>query len=184
MSSESILLTASRRVGEFSFTPLMEQDLPFLLEIRNECRSYLHDDRQFDLEAARAWFRAAKPTYYLTAMCGEAVGYFRVSDVSVGSRRLLAGADIHSNFRGQGIGYRAWKEFLDLFFLELNWNKISLEVLSTNERAYNLYKKLGFVLEGKKREEVWRADSWIDSIVMSILRAEWRSSSDAPGDVL
>ena len=46
-------------------------------------------------------------------------------------------------------------------------------MLSTNSRAYNLYKKLGFIQEGIKRQEVFKQDQFIDSIIMSILKTEY-----------
>ena len=59
--------------------------------------------------------------------------------------------------------------FLSFLFNYFGLHKITLEVLSTNERAINLYKKIGFVLEGVKRDEVLKSGKWIDSIIMSIL---------------
>jgi RimJ/RimL family protein N-acetyltransferase len=62
---------------------------------------------------------------------------------------------------------------LDTLFTELDLNKVSLEVLETNLRAIHLYKKLGFVIEGVKREEVKTSSGdYVDSIVMSLLKEE------------
>jgi RimJ/RimL family protein N-acetyltransferase len=55
-------------------------------------------------------------------------------------------------------------------------NKISLEVLSNNIIALNLYKKLGFVTEGIKRQEVYKNNQWVDSIIMSILKNEYNEN--------
>jgi RimJ/RimL family protein N-acetyltransferase len=38
--------------------------------------------------------------------------------------------------------------------------------------AYNLYKKLGFVDEGIKRQEVLKNGVYVDSVIMSMLRSE------------
>ena len=65
--------------------------------------------------------------------------------------------------------------FINFLFETLNFHKISLEVLSTNETAYNLYLKLGFIEEGKKRQEVLKDNVWVDSIIMSILKSEWNN---------
>jgi RimJ/RimL family protein N-acetyltransferase len=53
-----------------------------------------------------------------------------------------------------------------------------LEVLSTNTRAYNLYKKIGFFEEGIKREEIFRNGIFIDSIIMAILKKEWKQHEE------
>jgi len=49
-------------------------------------------------------------------------------------------------------------------------------VLETNQRAINLYNKLGFIKEGVKREEVLKNNKWINSIVMSILKSEYKAN--------
>lgn len=164
---------ASSADGEITFAPLTAADLPFLLEIRNECRACLHDDREFRLEEAEAWFAARKPEFWVVHAGPERVGYFRTSDRSAANRSLCAGADIHRRHRGRGLGFRAWCAFLDWQFGTSGLEKVALEVLATNGRARALYDKLGFVVEGVKRREVLRDGAWIDSVVMSMLREEW-----------
>jgi RimJ/RimL family protein N-acetyltransferase len=48
--------------------------------------------------------------------------------------------------------------------------------LSNNIIALNLYKKLGFVTEGVKRQEVYKNNQWVDSIIMSILKNEYNEN--------
>ena len=169
----SISLTASDKVGDFQFKSLQQEDLSFLLEVRNECCDFLHDNRRFSLEEAVDWYTSSKPEYWLILFRGERIGYFRMSDVSETHKRALVGADLHKDFRGQGLGERAWRAFLEFAFKTFDFHKISLEVLSINQRALNLYVKLGFMEEGVKRHDIRRAGKWIDSIVMSMLREEF-----------
>src|SRR5689334_7461162 len=42
--------------SEFTFEKLGLADLPFLIEVRNECRDYLHDNREFSLSQCEQWF--------------------------------------------------------------------------------------------------------------------------------
>jgi len=157
-------------------TLLGEDDLPFLNEIRNECSNeFLHDSRTFTLEETKDWFVKTKPYYWLVKKDNEKIGYFRCSNYSEINKNIYIGADIHNNHRGKGFGYEMYKTFIPKVFKELGLHKISLEVLSTNERAIYLYKKLGFVVEGVKREEVLKNKVWVDSIIMSILRSEYES---------
>ena len=51
-----------------------------------------------------------------------------------------------------------------------------MEVLATNQRAINLYKKLGFDYEGTKRQEVLKGGVYVDSIIMSILKQDYNGS--------
>jgi len=165
---------ASSAGGEIGFVPLTVADLPFLVEIRNECRSFLHDDRAFTVDEARQWFEMQRPEFWLIQLDGVPIGYFRTSCHSSANRSMIVGADIHKDYRQRGLGYRSWTAFLNRQFVDRNLNKLALEVLATNTRAHALYRKLGFVEEGVKRREIFRDSEWVDSILMAMLNSEWR----------
>ena len=157
-----------------SFRNLKEIDLEFLNEVRNYCaKDYLHDSRTFSLSETINWYKNTSPDYYIILNNEEKIGYFRLSNYSKLNQNIYVGADLHPKFWGKKLSYFAYKEFIKYLFNHYNLNKISLEVLSTNSRAYNLYKKLGFIQEGIKRQEVFKQDQFIDSIIMSILKTEY-----------
>jgi len=158
------------------FTKITYEDLGFLNGIRNlYAEEFLHDSRTFSLFETHTWFHSTKPDYWIIWEEDERVGYFRLSNHSKENHNIYIGADIHPVFAGQGLGYKSYKEFMSFLFSEKEYdlNKISLEVLATNKRAIHLYKKLGFVQEGCKRQEVLKGDTYIDSIIMSILKEEF-----------
>jgi len=155
--------------------PIEYADAPIINRIRNQSAAYLHDDRTFTEENTLEWLRTYDPDWYAIIMDGEMIGYFRLSNYSKENRNLYIGADIDEAHRGKGIGYSSYLMMMEMLFNQRKLNKITLEVLSTNKRAFGLYKKLGFSVEGTKRQEVWRDGTWIDSIVMSITRAEFMS---------
>tara|TARA_R110000796_G_scaffold235557_1_gene354585 strand:- start:4308 stop:4808 length:501 start_codon:yes stop_codon:yes gene_type:complete len=158
----------------FLFRPLCEKSLQFLNEVRNECaEEYLHDSRKFTLTQTKEWFNKTQPNYYIIQYEGTDIGYFRVSRHSKLNSNLYIGADIHKDFRGRKLAHPAYIEFISFMFRKYRLNKISLEVLSTNVRAYSLYRKLGFIQEGIKRQEVLKNNTYTDSIVMSILKKEF-----------
>jgi RimJ/RimL family protein N-acetyltransferase len=157
-----------------SFRRLEEIDLEFLNEVRNHCAGeYLHDSRTFSLSDTLNWFKTIHPNYYIILNEGKKIGYFRLSNYSQSNQNIYIGADLHPKFWGEKLAYPSYKKFIDYLFINYDLNKISLEVLSTNNRAYNLYKKLGFVQEGIKRQEVLKQNQFIDSIIMSLLKTEY-----------
>jgi len=154
-------------------TPIREDDLAFLNEVRNEAApEYLHDSRTFTLEETTNWFKNTKPKFWIIWYGGHRIGYFRTSNYSETNRNIYIGADLHKDFRGKGLAYESYCRFMPILFKELNLHKISLEVLGTNTRAIKLYEKLGFKIEGKKRDEVLKDGVWVDSIIMSIFESE------------
>lgn len=78
-----------------------------------------------------------------------------------------------SENRGKGIGSFATKEMLHHAFENMNLNRVELEALSNNARAISMYKKIGFVEEGVKRQAVYKNGEYVDMTLFSILQREY-----------
>lgn len=79
--------------------------------------------------------------------------------------------------RGKGCGTIATKQMLKHAFYNLNLNKVELTVLESNKVAQHLYEKVGFKLEGTKRQAIYKNGEYQNIIMMSILKEEF---SDDP----
>jgi len=168
-----IVIKPITSLQKVEISKLTEDDLEFLCEVRNDCApDYLHTSETYTLEQTIEWFNKTSPMFYLIKKNGNRIGYFRTSNYSEDNKNIYIGADLHSDYRGKGLGYTSYAQFIPYLFNSLKLNKISLEVLSTNMNAIKLYKKLGFVEEGIKRQEVYKNGKWVDSIVMSMLKTE------------
>lgn len=75
--------------------------------------------------------------------------------------------------QGKGAGYFASSKALQHAFNDLNLNSVYLTVLSENQRAMNLYKKIGFQVEGTRRQAVFKNGCYSDLCMMSILSSEF-----------
>jgi RimJ/RimL family protein N-acetyltransferase len=74
---------------------------------------------------------------------------------------------IRKDYRGRGIGKSLIKELLNWAEQNPLIEKVSLGVLSTNQRAIAKYKSVGFVEEGRKIKEVkFSEDLYVDDILM------------------
>lgn len=164
--------TYSDQFNALTFRLVEGKDAEFINRVRNESRQWLHNDREHTLEQTRGWI--GKVQWWIVLRNQIPVGYFRISEVDPLNRRLYLGMDLDPKYRGKGIAYAAYREFITKLFIDQKLNKISLEVLSHNHVAISLYEKLGFVREGAKRQDVYREGKWLDSIIMSILRKEWK----------
>jgi len=76
-------------------------------------------------------------------------------------------------YRGHGYGTDAMRVTLRYGFMELNLQRIQLNVYSYNERAIKSYLKAGFVVEGRQRGMLRRDGERWDFVYMSVLRDEW-----------
>jgi RimJ/RimL family protein N-acetyltransferase len=76
----------------------------------------------------------------------------------------------------QGYGPEAARLILGYGFEQLNLHRIELDVYSLNPRAKKAYEKVGFKLEGTKRDSYYRNGQYHDTYVMSVLRSEWEAA--------
>lgn len=119
------------------------------------------------------------------------------SDVSIfairhlRSKRLIGTCQLHSiscthrsaelairigekNLLGRGLGTEALRLLLIHGFEDLNLNRIYLTVMNHNKRAIRAYRKIGFRIEGKMRSSAFIGGSFVDVILMGILKREFR----------
>jgi len=78
----------------------------------------------------------------------------------------------------RGYGTDTIRTLLHHAFESLNLNRISLQVFESNPRAIKVYKRVGFTAEGRLREARFSQGRYEDTIIMSILRDEWRTKSE------
>ncbi|KQM16373.1 GCN5 family acetyltransferase [Plantibacter sp. Leaf171] len=78
---------------------------------------------------------------------------------------------------GQGFGTEATTAVLDHAFDVLGLHRVVLDVYSFNPRAERSYVKAGFVVEGRQRHTLRWDGEWVDSILMSVLSTDDRSST-------
>lgn len=75
--------------------------------------------------------------------------------------------------QGRGLGTEAIRLLLGHAFAQLPLHRIDLEVYAFNPRAQHVYDKVGFVVEGRRRDALVFDGERIDAVVMSVLRPEW-----------
>ena len=72
-----------------------------------------------------------------------------------------------------GYGTDAIVTLLRFGFHEMNLNRVYLHVFDFNERAISCYKKCGFQMEGRLRQNYFVGGRYCDVFVMGILRSEF-----------
>lgn len=76
------------------------------------------------------------------------------------------------NQRRKGYGRDAAEAMINFIFDEMNMHLISLNVYEGNEIAFNLYKSLGFEVEGILKDRYYRNGKYGNIIVMSKIKNE------------
>lgn len=103
---------------------------------------------------------------------GTAVGRCALFGFDVLARHAEAGIGLLPEARGRGIGTAAMTALVDFGFSRRNLHRIHLVVLASNHAAIAAYAKVGFAVEGRRREHAWVRGEWVDEVVMGLLRAD------------
>lgn len=82
------------------------------------------------------------------------------------------------DYWGLGYGKEATQLILDYAFNSLNINNMMLGVYALNQRAYCLYKHIGFKEIGRKREYQAIGGQRFDMIMMDMLASEFKGVGD------
>jgi RimJ/RimL family protein N-acetyltransferase len=75
--------------------------------------------------------------------------------------------------RGKGFGKEAVQLILQYGFLQLGLNKVYLQVIYNNEKMIGICEEIGFVKEGKFREDYFRDGVYYDIEQLSILKSDF-----------
>lgn len=141
--------------------------------------------RYINEEVDERWFNAYMDRRGNTVRCAivendspeKILGLVSLCDIDSLSRscefHIMIG---NKDQRGKGMGTFAITEILRHAFDDLNLNRVELKVLPDNEPALALYRKAGFKEEGLLRQYAFKNGEYRDTLIMSILREEWKKN--------
>jgi len=76
-------------------------------------------------------------------------------------------------FQGRGYGQEACRLVLEYAFKRLNLNKIILGVYGDHKLAITVYQKVGFRIEGRIKNLLYKDGEYCDKVIMGIAREEF-----------
>jgi RimJ/RimL family protein N-acetyltransferase len=184
---------------DFTRKPALAGDLVTLRPARRSDAAVLHgylDDREVSrLTGAGqpAWtVQQLEDVYDRWSTADDRIVWV-IIDNSTGNvvgESVLNDLDCHSrwcNFRiwisaarDRGLGTEATRLTLRHAFEEQGLNRVELQVYDFNPRARHVYEKVGFVLEGTKRQALLFDGTWVDAHDMAILAEEWNQHHGHP----
>lgn len=161
--------------------PMTESDLEQVLQWRNhlEVRRYMYTTHKIRLEEHHEWFisSSANPAIELLIYEQEdkAQGF-----VSITRTRCPEVADwgfYMAPAAPKGSGRELGKQALNYAFAELSLHKVCGQALGFNERSIAFHKRLGFIEEGRLRDQHCDGDQFYDVVCFGLLNREWQAQA-------
>jgi len=165
--------------------PIQRADLPRLWELLEDLEvkvlsetgpvlpfSLARYEARFDQEAAEP---PRDQTWFAVETDGELLGQGGLYGIDHFNRRCELGIALGQAFWGKGFGQDAVRALVDYAFTHLNMNRVALQVLADDARAVGAYRKVGFVEEGRLRQQAWVRGRFEDELLMAVVREDWES---------
>ncbi len=133
-------------------------------------RKYLASTKGFPLESTRSFVEMIEQNnlaQFYAIIDEEVVGWCDIIPKSFEGLTHIGdlGMGVLAEYRGTGLGSRLLEKAIEHARTFNDIEKIELEVFESNIHAVNLYKKFGFIQEGK-RENSRKLDGEYDNIVL------------------
>ncbi len=165
-------------------------DLPFLADLADDPDVHAHVVG-WGWPVARhgqgAWLErtagdASNRRLLVTDLDGRRLGMTGLWDIDLRNRSAQSAIKLHGPSLGgrKGTATDALKTVMAVAFSELGLHRVWAVILDYNAASIALYtRKVGFTLEGTRRQEVWRGGAFRDLHHLGLLRDEWAAQEDA-----
>jgi RimJ/RimL family protein N-acetyltransferase len=137
---------------------------PYMLHEIDEYKATVNSERN----QVRKLNKSPSKIYIVAEVNNKVIGYLTFQNGSL-RRNVHAGflsMFIKKNYRGKGIGRLLLSELIKWAELNPTVEKLSLAVFSNNSRAIALYKKMGFIQEGRCPKDMKIGGKYVDSLLM------------------
>ncbi len=110
----------------------------------------------------------------------ETIGLVTLSDLDAAMGNAETGIMLAGRvWQGKGLATEAMELILGYAFGELGLHRVYARVAVENEPSLKLFRRLGFVEEGRLREAMRRGGRFIDLILFGLLAGEFRPAAGA-----
>jgi RimJ/RimL family protein N-acetyltransferase len=100
-------------------------------------------------------------------------GSVTAGEIDSRAGRFKTGIEITRDNRRKGYAVEATELLLTYMFAEQRCNKCEVEIYASNDASLALYRKLGFVEEGRLRQHEFFAGGYHDVVLMGITAPEY-----------
>ena len=160
-----------------SLRPMSASDLEIVFQWRNnpDVRRFMYTTHELTWEEHCAWFERARKNDNVKLLIYEQDRSPR-GFVNISCKRSRGIADWGFYLAPDapaGTGQNLGAAVLNYAFSQLGLHKLCGEVLGFNDRSLRFHQRLGFVREGRLREQHFDGESYHDVVCFGLLKSEW-----------
>jgi len=143
----------------------------------------IHDLPKPTVKEEKEWIRNSrkdKKSFRLAidTIEGTHIGSTSLQQIDKFDKRAEFGVMIgDKKYWGQGCGTEVCKLMVDYGFKKMKLHRIHLTYIAFNIRGQKAYEKVGFKIEGRSRDHIFRDGHWHDEVQMGLLREEYLKGS-------
>ena len=115
---------------------------------------------------------------YALLLGSELVGAVAFNSIEKMNRCATMGYWLAKSKMGNGYMTAAVKALIEEGFQQLELNRIQARVATGNYPSQAVCERLGLKKEGVLRQAEWLYDHYVDLVMNSVLRSEWKAQSD------
>ncbi|MFH0856591.1 MAG: GNAT family protein [bacterium] len=155
----------------------LEKDIPYRVKWLSNpnVNKFIGNEmgQKTNLQKEKEWFANYKKVnnkmFFTICDNSKPIGLMGLSNINKSNKNadlfIAIGED---DYRGKGIGKIAMEWIIDYGFTKQKLHKINLGVIKGNIPAVNLYKSLGFIIEGEMKDEVFYKGKFHNFLSMAI----------------
>ncbi len=102
------------------------------------------------------------------------LGCFYINNVDYINKNANVSWAVFQSYRNKGFGKKIVKAGCAVCFQILNLHRVNCEILGTNEHSTKCALNAGFIVEGMKRQSVYKLGKYLDSYVYGLLAEQFK----------
>lgn len=168
---------------EITLTPLEKDDSSYLLKLwkNSDIMDFWFSEPYMNKEKLHDSFEERQKSdtvrQFIAYAGDERIGYTNLHLINMRHRTAVFAIMLDPDNQGKGYAEKVVRAVVDYGFNQLNLNKINLDVVDFNEKAVYIYEKVGFEIEGRRKQQVFIQGEYHDSLAMGLLRADYTGPS-------
>lgn len=175
---------------QISLKILEHSDAKDLYELLDKNRSYLRNwlswvdsIRSYEdyLPIINSWLKQYCTNNGFTAAIiynKKMIGMAGFHDINWKNQSTSIGYWLGSEYQGNGIITEICKVLVSVSFSTYNLNRVEIRVAEDNLKSRAIPERLGFQLEGKLRESEWLYDRFINHVIYSMVKNDWKMTQN------